>query len=108
MSEYHNLCYIDSSKKIIKPIPEKNIVLLEYKEELWKKLFDNTNLKINIEKLQVSNIGIYSITKKTVRIQIKDIIKRSYKFLNLKDKLKDLVITDSNGGNGGITIYFSV
>lgn len=108
MADYLKWCYIDSNKKLVKPVPESNIYLLKYNKKLWDKLFDkkhNNNI-INVKKLQVSNIGLYSITKLQVRKSIKDIIKKSYKLYNNK-KLKDLVITDTNGGNGGISIYFS-
>lgn len=106
MSNIPNWCYIDSKKRKVVPIPEKDIVLLDYNEELWKRLFDT--LPINkFKKLKVSNIGVYSITKLSVREIIIEIIKSSYKFLKNKKKLEELVITDSNGGNGGISIYFS-
>ena len=108
MLNFDKWCYIDSNKEMVKPVPESDIILLKYDKKIWKSLFDkkhNNNI-INIKKLQVSNIGIYSITKLQVRKNIKNIIKFSYKLYG-KKKLKDLIITDTNGGNGGISIYFS-
>ena len=106
MTDFPNWCYIDSKKKRVIPIPEKEIVLLKFNKELWERLFDKLEIE-KFKKLEVSNIGVYSITKLSVRKIIKNIIKNSYKFLKIKKKLKDLIITDSNGGNGGISIYFS-
>jgi len=106
MTDFSKWCYIDSTKKKVVPIPEKEIILLKFNQELWGRLFD-TLVSDKFKKLQVSNIGVYSITKLSVREIVKNIITNSYKFLKIKKKLKDIVITDSNGGNGGISIYFS-
>lgn len=106
MSDFLNWCYIDSTKKKVVPIPEKEIILLDFNKNLWNKLFDKLP-NDKFKKIQVSNIGVYSITKLSVRQIIKNIIKKSFRFLKIKKKLEDLVVTDSNGGNGGITIFFS-
>ena len=101
-------CYLDSSKKIVKFIPELNIELLEYDKYLWNKIFIEKNIRgklIDITSLKLTNIGRYSITKKDVTSGLHCVIKEFYKVLPVKERKKygDITITETNGGLGGIT-----
>ena len=56
-------------------------------------------MKYNIFKLQISNIGEYSITRPNIMFKIINIIKE-YIDISLS------IITDGTGGNGGDTINY--
>jgi hypothetical protein len=61
---------------------------------------------INRDFLQITNVGIYSITKPYVTKQIIDIIEiEAYNYLN--KKLSELIITDGTGGVGGDALMFT-
>jgi len=56
---------------------------------------------INLSKLQISNIGKYSISKPTDALIINKIILKYFK------KSKKIIITDATANNGGNTIHFA-
>lgn len=98
-------CYINKRHKLVKFTPEKNIQKLPYDKKLWDRIFIPKK-GVNFEDLQLTNIGKYSIAKKDVTKELPDLIKSFYKIIPTKQqkKIKELVITESNGGLGGITI----
>ena len=62
MEDFENNCYI-GNKKIIKFVPEKDIKYLKYNEKLWKRIFPYQK-DLDYKKLKLTNIGIYSASKK--------------------------------------------
>jgi predicted RNA methylase len=66
------------------------------------RLFPKINRKINYSKLQISNIGLYSITKPHVSNYIILLIKRYFK------NNTNITITDATGNVGGMTIRFAL
>lgn len=89
-------CYLDKSKKIDKFIPEKDIKFINFDKILWNKKFW-LKPKNNFNKLQLTNIGIYSIAIKDICMAIPKIIKKY-----IPDK--DIIITETTGGLGGLSI----
>lgn len=57
---------------------------------------------LNYEKLQISEVGKYSITKRACSSHIINIIKEYY------SNLSDMTITDTTANNGGDTIRFGL
>lgn len=56
-------------------------------------------------KLQMTNVGLYSISKPDATLEIINLIKKKIAFKNLNTK--DLIITDGTAGLGGDTIAFA-
>lgn len=93
--DYDDKCYLDKNKGYNKFIPENDIKFIDYDEKLWnKKFWLKTD---NLDKLQLTNIGIYSIATKEICEIIPNIIKKYY-------NIKDLIITETTGGLGGMSI----
>lgn len=93
--DYDDKCYLDRNKGYDKFIPESDIKFIDYDEKLWnKKFWLKTD---NLDKLQLTNIGIYSIATKEICEIIPNIIKKYY-------NIKDLIITETTGGLGGMSI----
>jgi 16S rRNA G966 N2-methylase RsmD len=63
---------------------------------------DNKNNIVDKSLLQMTNVGLYSITKKYDTTQIINIMKKY-----IPHKLDNLTITESSGGVGGDTISFA-
>ena len=94
--DYDSDCYLDKSKKYDKFIPEEDIKYIDYDERLWHKKFWLKPRK-DFSKLQLTNIGIYSIAQKETCQIIPFIIN---KYLDIKDS----VITETTGGLGGFSL----
>ena len=94
--DYNSDCYLDKSKKYDKFIPETDIKFINYDERLWNRKFW-LKPKKNFEKLQLTNIGIYSIAQKDTCQIIPNTIS---KYLDIKDS----VLTETTGGLGGLSI----
>jgi hypothetical protein len=65
------------------------------------KFFPSYN-NVNLEKLKISDVGEYSISKPYASQFILDVIKQYYSNTN------DLIITDATANNGGDTIRFAM
>ena len=94
INNYGNLL---KNKKLFKPELEPQ--LLDYDEDIFKKLFPNDK-NIKFEKLQLSNIGYYSMDKPAKAQELSDLIKK------IMGKT-DIVITDANSNMGGNSINFA-
>jgi len=79
--------------------PEIEPQLIKYNEKIWKKMFPQKD-KLDYSKLQLSNIGIYSIFYPNSADELSKII-RSYV------PGKKAVITDATSNMGGATIAFA-
>lgn len=99
MEDFENNCYI-GNKKIIKFVPEKDIKYLKYNEKLWKRIFPHQK-DLDYTRLKLTNIGIYSASKKKDLDILISFLKKKYK--NLEKK----VIIDGNGGVGNTTLFLS-
>lgn len=80
-------------------VPEIEPKLIPYNEKIWKKMFPKKD-KLDYSKLQLSNIGIYSIFYPDHGDELASII-RSYV------NNKKAIITDANSNMGGATIAFA-
>jgi len=107
----HNECYIDKSKKLVKFIPELDIKIQKYNEKIWKNKFpQDITQDLKLSKLQLTNIGMYSIATPAISNELINVIKDAYSYMiatnsktEIKD-IKDLSITETNGGLGGFSI----
>ncbi len=97
-NNFNNICYIDGSSTIHKFIPQENIKLIKEFDPLL--YFPNIN-NVNLTKLQISNIGIYSITDPNLAYNILEDIKKF-----IKVDLHTLTITDAFANCGGMSITF--
>jgi len=84
-------------KKFIPEIPPK---LIDYDQELFTKFFPKDK-DVEFKNLQLSNIGVYSITDPSKAQLISDIIKNEF------TESDNLIITDATANMGGNTINFA-
>jgi hypothetical protein len=96
-------CFINTKHKIIKFKPEAEIKDLEYNKELWERIFPGAP-GVNLKNLKLTNIGKYSAAKIHVSDKIVISLKLILKGWYPKLKLKNTIITESNGGMGSLTI----
>lgn len=85
--------FLTSQKSLIKHVPEKKIEYLKYDPKKWQKYFGILN-----PKLQLTNIGAYSIARPQMRQQLLDFIQK------IVGSTKNLIVTETHGGLGGFTI----
>jgi len=81
-------------------IPEIEPILIDYDDDLFKRFFPKDK-NVNFKNLQLSNIGVYSITDPEKAQIISNIIKQNFSVNN------NLVITDATSNMGGNTINFA-
>lgn len=79
--------------------PEIKPEELDYDFNIWKNYFYSKN--VDLSKLKLSNIGIYSITKPYYAQLTSSIIKKYF------NNMDNIIITDANGNMGGNTINFA-
>lgn len=97
--KFDDKCFLNQNiKKIIPFIPETETKLLKYNKKIWNNKFRYVQ-NLDYKKLQLTNIGIYSIASKEVCELIPNIIKKNFK----QKYWKKLVITDITGGIGGFS-----
>lgn len=103
-TDFSSWCYINTKHKRVDFIPEQNIEELEYQSNLWARSFPNKK-GVKMENLRLSNIGSYSVAKLNVTDDLMKMIPNVYNLHNTtKKNMKDLIVTESNGGMGGLTI----
>jgi len=93
--EYDKECYLSKKKKRVRFKPE--IKIKEFNKN--KKLFFPDQEGLDKTKLKLTNIGVYSIVQKSTTDKILEVIKKRFK------KTNNLILTDANGGMGGIAIH---
>lgn len=96
--EFKKLCYIDKSKKLVPFVPEMETKLVKIDKWYKQKIFPYKE-NLNYDNLLMTNIGVYSRTSLFVALNQLKIIKKLF------DKPENLVITEANGGVGGLSIY---
>lgn len=104
--DYKNIpdnAFVIKYKNVIKYIPEINVKIHPYDNSLWKIKFP-CYYDVDITKLQLTNIGVYSIStpdnsRKLIELLV--MLNKQYKFA---EDISDLVVTDANGGIGGYAI----
>lgn len=94
-------CFLDKSKKIVKFKSEKKIERLAYNRKVWENIFPPIK-NLQYEKLMLSNIGVYSAPKKYAMNPLLDFLEN-----NCKYDLSKMLILDSTGGNGVLSLYLS-
>ena len=103
MNIVNSWCFINSKHKIIKFKPEKKIESLEYDDELWSRVF-LPSYKVNPKNLKLTNIGKYSAAKTHVTGALLITLRELIKAWQPGFPLKKMVVTESNGGMGALTI----
>jgi tRNA/tmRNA/rRNA uracil-C5-methylase (TrmA/RlmC/RlmD family) len=106
MNIVNSWCFVNSKHKILKFKPEKKIEPLDYDYKLWSRIFPK-NANVNFKLLKLTNIGKYSAAKQHVS---KLLITTLREFLNAwfpSSNLKNITITESNGGLGALTIILA-
>lgn len=92
-----NTCYIDPRNREVKFVPEQPISLVPYDKKLWTKLFPRGTK--NLSKLQLSNIGLYSIARKEHVVPLLEYLKSW--------ELKKMTVLDGTGGMGGLSLLLA-
>ena len=73
---------------------------MEYQPRLWSRSFPK-KAGVIMENLRLSNVGRYSVCKLNVSENLVKMIPKIYGLIEGKKKvMKDLVVTESNGGLG--------
>jgi len=104
MDNYQHWCFIDTRQKRVQFIPEKKIEEIEFNKTLWERTFPKQK-GVDIKKLKLTNIGQYSIAKYNITKRLHILLFKLYNLHILSEqKIDQLVITESNGGMGGLTI----
>lgn len=80
----------------------KSNELCTYNEKLWKQKFPYKT-DLNYEKLQLTNIGLYSIATPIISDSLINLLQYLTDLYKLGNN-KDIVITEANGGIGGFSI----
>jgi hypothetical protein len=95
---YSSWCYINTKQKRVDFKPEKKLDELEYQHRLWSRSFPKKAGAI-MENLRLSNVGRYSVCKLNVSENLVKMIPKIYGVIERKKKaMKDLIVTESNGG----------
>lgn len=89
-----------SMKNRVRFVPEIDPVLIKYDKKYWNSVF-KTRKNVDKKKLQLSNIGAYSIVKPNIANSMAKIL---YKYVS---NIKNPVITDATSNMGGMTIAFA-
>lgn len=100
-SNLHPSCYINKTKKIIPYTPEKKVKFLKYDKKIWSEKFPEEK-DIDYKKLQLTNIGLYSIATPYISKNLILLIDELISTYNL-DK-DNITVTETNGGVGGFSI----
>ncbi len=92
--------YIDHQKQTEIFVPEDVIDELKYDKKIWESVFPPNK---NMKKLQLTNIGKYSIANPAIIALLDKTLKTTMRILNVKNK-SSLTFTETNGGLGGFSI----
>lgn len=107
-NEFDKWKVLREHENAVKFRPEMEIKEIPYNKKLWDRTFIKKK-GVDIKKLKLTNIGRYSVAKKNVTTDLFTQIWNAYKISSGKKKsLSDLIITDTNGGLGGITISAAI
>lgn len=106
-----NYCYsvckkynLDINPVYLNQFGQLREIKLKYSKYISK--FFKQELNIDSNNLQITNIGLYSITKPYVTKEILNIMKAQIN-IKLNKETTDLIITDGTGGVGGDAIMFT-
>ena len=87
-----------TDKKILKSHP-----LLKFDENKWKKLFPNNDISAdNWKKLQMTEVGTYSIGQPDMARELINFVKKQLAQCNINSA--NIVVTETNGGLGGFSL----
>lgn len=96
---YVNPVYINSFGHLKEVLIKHNKYISEYYHPL-------PNSKDNL-KLQITNVGLYSISKPFATAKILEVMKRTISYVLPSTSISDLIITDATAGVGGDTLAFA-
>jgi len=94
--------YIDKNKKIVRYTPEKSVSLIKYIYPVWKVRFPPPPNPRDLEKLQLTTVGIYSITQPPMIEEMVKAIKEGCKRYGLT--YENLTATETHAGVGGMSM----
>jgi hypothetical protein len=100
-TKLRNDCFIDKTKKVIPYVPELDVKLVKYEKKIWIKKFPQPHN--NLEALQLTNIGVYSIATPTISKKMCEFVDELCKRYSIQNP----IITETNGGLGGFTIQLA-
>jgi predicted RNA methylase len=101
-------CYINKKKQFEPYTPETDVKMQKFNLNLWRKKFptelfiDNKTMQKNLSKLQLTNIGVYSIATPAISKSLLEFVIQLCKTSNID--LDNLVVTETNGGLGGFSL----
>lgn len=96
--DYKRKCYIEKDKGVVPFVPEMKTELVEIPMKIKKRIYPYKK-NLNYDNLLMTNIGVYSRMQRFVAEKIVYEIKKRF------DNYEDLVITEANGGVGGLSVY---
>lgn len=96
---------VEPSKGNTRYTPEIIPMLAPYNEKKWKNLFPfGTNANFNYKNLQLTNLGLYSISRPYISKAISEfLLDLISKYFNDKPS-SEWIVTESHGGLGGFTL----
>lgn len=105
-TNFNNLpsfCYLDRTKKLVPFESEEKVVMEKFNKKLWEKKFPRDILTtVPLDKLLLTNVGIYSIATPQISQSLIDLIHMICTKFGLESN--NLSITETNGGLGGFSL----
>jgi RNA cap guanine-N2 methyltransferase len=97
-------CFLNGKKEQLMYKPEKRVEYVPYNDSLWRKRFPAKD-GVNYKKLQLTNIGLYSISNPNMSNDLFQFIKALNPYFKtpLRD-MQSIKVTETNGGLGGFSI----
>ena len=96
--KFRKICYINKDEEIVPFVPERETKLVKIGIGIKKNIFPRKE-GLNYDNLLMTNIGIYSRTSLYVALNQIKVIKNFFK------GSKNLIITEANGGVGGLSVH---
>lgn len=108
MKHWDKSCFLEKPMKIIKFKPELEYKLIKFNNAKKKfitkfPIMKNVKSEKDLKKLKITEIGKYSLAL----IQIGEAFVKILNKIYGKDELKKMIITDGNGGLGGLSIHLA-
>ncbi len=98
-----NECFLDKKNGYVPFKPEKTMTMAKFNRSLWSRKFPQDMEKsFQLEKLMLTNIGIYSIATPQISQSLVDLITMLCDKFGLDND--NISITETNGGVGGFSI----
>lgn len=95
---------LNPNKGVEKYIPEKKVYSEKYNKKIWDKVFPKRK-GIKYDKLQLTNIMSYSMAQPHIGESLLLLLKDVHNKYFSDTPINELIITETNGGVGGLTIH---